>query len=67
MGNGRDRLFACTACGSPSIAVPSLDPAATVRCGGCGQALMAWGDFKVRAQAAARGRAGTGRAAASAP
>lgn len=44
--------FACNACGSPAIVLPSeLHDDAPIRCDGCGGLIARWGAFKARAEA----------------
>lgn len=44
-------VFACSACGSPSIALPeTLDDEAIVHCGRCGEVVGRWGPFKALAR-----------------
>jgi hypothetical protein len=48
---GRELTFACSACGSTSINLPTvLKDASEVRCGSCSQLLMKWKEFKLLCQ-----------------
>jgi hypothetical protein len=46
-GSCGDLAFSCSACGSPSVALPDVfDDESEVRCGACNRRLMTWKEFK---------------------